>query len=292
MRALDLELIMQATTIPLGSIGLQTPDIAVGRVRCNGGAASNSPIRALPTAVLWIPYAGAYRWTCGPTTVTNANHCCFIPSQAEYRTTHFLDCPDATLWLTLSDQAMEETGLARCGDPVAAMLSTESRRRAASIAYGMLHAGDTLELEEHAWHIVTSCRSLKETVRPGCATTLRLIDRAKEYLSAAANRSISLSEIGSAVGASPVYLTQLFSATQGIPLYRYHSQLRTSAAASLLSAGMRSTDVAFTLGYASHSRFCEAFRRAFGVNPTGFGFLPGSQSAAGAHSTKESGSIR
>lgn len=280
---------MAAPTIPLGSVRFETPDIAVGRVRCNGGGINDSPVRAFTSAVLWIPYAGAYRWSCGRKTVVNGNHCCFIPGSVEYRTTHFLDCPDATLWLTLSDRALEETGLAQQRDPVAASVGQASRRRAACIAYGDRAPAEVLELEEHAWQIVAAFSHRKETARPLNAATVRLLERTKEFLSASATRSISLAEVGAAVGASPVYLTQLFSATQGIPLYRYHQQLRATAAANLLSHGMRSTDVAFALGYSSHGRFCEAFRRAFGTSATSFAPLPG-RAAVRARSTKESGS--
>ena len=48
------------------------------------------------------------------------------------------------------------------------------------------------------------------------------------------SRRWTLAEIGAEMGASPVYLTQLFGQVEGVPLYRYHLRLRLARALDLV----------------------------------------------------------
>jgi AraC-like DNA-binding protein len=79
-----------------------------------------------------------------------------------------------------------------------------------------------------------------------------------------------LAEIGAEVGASPVYLTQLFQQVEGVPLYRYQLRLRLSHALDLLPRCDDLTMLGLDLGFSSHSHFSAAFRRAYGQAPTAY----------------------
>jgi AraC-like DNA-binding protein len=96
------------------------------------------------------------------------------------------------------------------------------------------------------------------------------VDRAKLVLAADLSRRWTLAEIASAVGGSPVYLTQVFQQLEGMPLYRYQLQLRLARALALLGGRVDLTSLAFELGFSSHSHFSAAFKQAYGQTPSAF----------------------
>jgi AraC family transcriptional regulator len=106
----------------------------------------------------------------------------------------------------------------------------------------------------------------RNRVAPG--KSARVVNRAKEYLHAHLDSHLSLSEIAAATGVSPVYLTQLFSASEGVPLYRYHLDLRLAASLSQLPEIPNITHLALDLGFSSHSHFSTVFLKHFGIPPS------------------------
>jgi len=98
----------------------------------------------------------------------------------------------------------------------------------------------------------------------------RLINRAKEVLHGFENERVSLREVAALVGTSPVYLLRLFRQAEGIPLCRYHRQLRLSRALGELRTCEDITTLAHMLGFSSHSHFTSAFHATFGLTPSDF----------------------
>ena len=96
----------------------------------------------------------------------------------------------------------------------------------------------------------------------------RMVDRAKEFLHAHDGSRLSLEEVSSAVGVSPVYLTQEFTRSEGVPLYRYYLSLRLARALTELPHSDDITGLALDLGFSCHSHFTLAFRKAFGMTPS------------------------
>ena len=101
-------------------------------------------------------------------------------------------------------------------------------------------------------------------------STRRLIARTKEFLETTFADPIRLADIAQAVGASPAYLTDVFSRVEGVPLHRYLTQLRLARALVELPDARDITTVALNLGFSSHSHFTASFRRAFGCTPSQF----------------------
>jgi AraC-like DNA-binding protein len=62
----------------------------------------------------------------------------------------------------------------------------------------------------------------------------------------------------------------VFQQVEGLPLYRYHLQLRLTRALDLLGDHSDLTDLALDLGFSSYSHFSAAFKRAYGQTPLGF----------------------
>src|SRR5262245_8721638 len=101
-------------------------------------------------------------------------------------------------------------------------------------------------------------------------STRRLIARTKTFLEATFADPIRLTDIAQAVGASPAYLTDVFSRVEGVPLHRYLMQVRLARALVELPDARDITALALSLGFSSHSHFTASFRRAFGCTPSQF----------------------
>jgi AraC-like DNA-binding protein len=98
----------------------------------------------------------------------------------------------------------------------------------------------------------------------------RTVARAKEFLHANRCERVPLERIARAVGVSPVYLTNEFTRSEGIPLYKYQLHLRLIRSLHQLRHCDDITQLALELGFSSHSHFGAAFRRTFGLAPSAF----------------------
>lgn len=72
------------------------------------------------------------------------------------------------------------------------------------------------------------------------------------------------------VGASPRTLERLFHAETGLTFRQWRSRLKLLAAVEALTMGKSSTEIAWSLGYASPSAFIAAFHAQFGAPPQRF----------------------
>lgn len=106
----------------------------------------------------------------------------------------------------------------------------------------------------------------------------RTVERAKEFLHAHGCERISLEEIARSVDVSPIYLTQEFTRSEGMPLYRYQLALRLGRALLELPHSDNITALALDLGFSSHSHFTYVFRKAFGLTPSKYRGTGGSPS--------------
>jgi AraC-like DNA-binding protein len=95
-----------------------------------------------------------------------------------------------------------------------------------------------------------------------------LAEAAKEYLAEAFAGRDTLSDIGRALHVSPWYLARLFHEETGYTLHTYRQQLRLRRALHLLSDGASLTEIAFSVGFSSHSHLTTAFSHAFGIPPS------------------------
>lgn len=96
----------------------------------------------------------------------------------------------------------------------------------------------------------------------------RCVRQAKAVLHDCPEGRLSLSEIASDLGVTPIHLTQAFKRSEGMPLYRYQTHLRLGRALERLPERQDITDLAFELGFSSHSHFTAAFRSELGTTPS------------------------
>jgi AraC family transcriptional regulator len=107
-----------------------------------------------------------------------------------------------------------------------------------------------------------------ERPRPGALAPwcLRLIDERLQD-----NPEVpALDELAQLCGLSPRQLTRRFRASRGCSIGEHIANSRISHAKRLLGDGQSVKSIAYTLGFASASSFCFAFRRATGLSPGTF----------------------
>jgi len=107
------------------------------------------------------------------------------------------------------------------------------------------------------------------------AATARLrgewVEATKLLLAARPDTNPTLASLARGVGCSPFHLARLFRRAQGVPIHQYQLRLRLALALERLLDGSTSLlTLALDLGFATHSHFTAAFRRAFGTTPSAF----------------------
>lgn len=260
---------------------LQTDSVALRDVHCTGACRHRSGEECASTTHLVFAYRGVYMRHVGTDqAVADANHVLFFNADESYQISHPIGGSDASLSLVLSEAIFRELTpkVLFSGRGVVAFRHQCQRidARAQALAALLRHnlkCGVTESLEAEALALTLVGRSLgPRTSHEPRATygVRRLVDRVKMLLAGDLTRRWTLGDIAAEMRASPVYLTQIFQRSEGMPLYRYHLQLRLARALDLIAHYDDLSALAAELGFASHSHFTAAFRRAYGNSPAVF----------------------
>jgi len=261
---------------------LDTASVSVRDMVCHGGCAHRGPEECAASTYLVFPYRGVYvRHVGRDQVVADANHVVFFNADEGYRIAHPLEGSDASLSLQLPPALLDELAPAALLDGKAnpgfrmqqRRIDTDAQALVASLRYG-LERGTMEPLEAESLLLDLVARSLGPRSSYGTLATegqQRLANRVKLLLSSDLSRRWSLAEIGAEIGASPVYLTQVFQKVEGIPLYRYQLRLRLAHALDRMAgADVDLSALAADLGFSSHSHFTAAFRKAYDRPPADF----------------------
>jgi AraC family transcriptional regulator len=258
-----------------------TDTIAVWDVACPGARKHASDEECADATHLVFPYRGTYVHHVGRAeAVAEANQVIFVNEDEPYRVSHPVDGGDSTLSIGASAAALLELApkeyLRRNGQAAfnrsRLRVGAGTQARAAVLRHRLDRAAiEGLDAESLALALLRSALGAR-TEGPAARgpRPQRLVDRVKLVLAADLGRRWTLAEIASAVGGSPVYLTQVFAQREGMPLYRYQLQLRLARALALLGDYDDLTSLALELGFSSHSHFSAAFRQAYGQTPSAF----------------------
>jgi AraC family transcriptional regulator len=260
---------------------LGTDTAELRNIWCEGECRHRSVEECVSMTHLVFPYRGVYlRHVGAEQAVADANHVLFFNAGEGYQVSHPIAGGDASLSLTLSEQVLREVAPASVLNERQAIgfrlqhLSIDSRAQAllAMLRHGLSN-GTIESLEAESWALTLVSRTLgprKTRERGVNRPRHRLADRVKVLLASDLSRRWSLAEIAREIRGSPVYLTQVFQKTEGIPLYRYHLRLRLARALDLIARYEDLSTLAADLGFSSHSHFSAAFRQAYGRSPTAF----------------------
>src|ERR1700726_4480080 len=252
---------------------LDTDTVALRNVRCSGACRHRSPEECVSTTHLVFPYRGVcLRHVGDEQAVADANQVLFFNADEGYQISHPMAGGDASLSLALSEATLRELApksLLNGREP------TGFRRqhlridhRAQALVAVLRHSleNDTIKpLEAEGLVLTLVCRSLGPRTSHETGATYarrRLADRVKVLLASDLSRRWTLADIAAEIRGSPVYLTQVFKQTEGIPLYRYHLRLRLARALALIAQYDDLSTLAADLGFSSHSHFTAAFRQA------------------------------
>jgi AraC family transcriptional regulator len=260
---------------------LQTDTVALRNIRCSGACRHRSAEECASTTHLVFPYRGVYmRHVAGDQAVADANHVLFFNAGQGYQISHPIAGGDASLSLALSESVLRELAprsLLNDGGTLGfrrqhQRIDPRAQALVALLRHG-LDSGRIEPLEAESLVLTLVCRSLgpRTSHEPGAThARRRLADRVKVLLASDLSRRWTLAEIAAEIRGSPVYLTQVFRQTEGIPLYRYHLRLRLARALDLIARCEDLSALAAELGFSSHSHFTAAFRQAYGRSPTAF----------------------
>jgi len=260
---------------------LETRIVRLRDVACRGTCRHASEEECARETSLAFPYRGVYvRHVGREQVVAEANQVVFFNAGEPYRVSHPVAGGDANLTVTVAPGLLAELaprGMLRDGDAPAftrQRLRIDARAQAlAGLLRHSLKCGtiETLEAETLALTLVRRAIGERTAHVPGASAGRRkLVDRAKVALASDVARRWTLAEIASAVGTSPVYLTQVFRQVEGLPLYRYQLRLRLARAIERLADDVDLTTLALDLGFSSQSHFTAAFRQAYGSTPGQF----------------------
>ena len=255
--------------------------VAVWDVLCPGARKHESDEECAAGTHLVFPYQGVYVHHVGRAeSVAEANQVIFINEDEPYRVSHPVDGGDCALSIGVSKAALLELApkeyLRRNGQAAfnrsRSRIGADTQARTALLRH-RLDRGAIECLEAESLTLTLLRSALGERAARGAAGgpgPRRLVERAKLALVSDLSRRWTLAEIASAVGGSPVYLTQVFQRLEGMPLYRYQLRLRLARALALLGEYDDLTSLALELGFSSHSHFSAAFKQAYGQTPSAF----------------------
>lgn len=260
---------------------LDTQTVAIRDIVCAGRCRHKSPEECASATYLVFPYRGVYLRHLGrDDAVAEANQVLFFNNTESYRISHPVQGGDACLSIAVREDFLHElTPKEHLHDRDAVMFRMQRLRidpRAQVLVALLRHtltnkSIETLEAETLTLTLIR--RALGERTSHATRASYgrqKLVDRAKLVLSSELSRRWTLAEIASAVGVSPVYLTQAFAQAEGVPLYRYQLRLRLARALDLLASYDDLAALGMELGFSSHSHFSAAFRQAYGRTPAQF----------------------
>ena len=224
---------------------------------------------------LVLPYAGAFEWHVGARTVfLDSTKVLFVGAGEDYADAHvagaghdsIIITPPLSLLQELCGHAMPSRHPAFQSVAKPAMPRMNMRTHVLRQLEGSIY--DPLARDELMIALLGEALGPTQEVVRG--SPMRVVDMAKQFLHARVDKPISLSEIARAVEVSGAYLTDAFTRTEGMPLYRYHMRLRLNRALVDLPRCEDLTRLALDLGFSSHAHFSTAFKSLFGVPPSTF----------------------
>ena len=138
-----------------------------------------------------------------------------------------------------------------------------------------MHESDPLAIEEAALHLMQRTMFLADSKTAGLdkKTTARhkaMTDALCLLLTEQLGENLQLSNLARQINTSSYHLCRVFRRQTGKSIHKYRTQLRLVRALSLLPELDNMSQVAFELGFSSHSHFSSAFYKAYSCSPKNY----------------------
>src|SRR5688500_16258829 len=225
---------------------LTTGSVMVRDVVCGGGCRHESPEECAQSTHLVFPYRGVFVRHLGRSAAVAEQNQVLIFSPLEgYRISHPVTGGDGCLSLSIGEDCLRELvptehllpGAVRAFGKQHLGIDPRAQALVATLRYSLHRKlAEPLEAETLALTLVRRVLGERIDNTAVSASRRKLVERTKLLLSTDLARRWSLADIGTQIGVSPVYLTQVFQQLEGTPLYRYQLRLRLARALELLSA--------------------------------------------------------
>lgn len=257
---------------------LETDELQVGEFHCAPAHPLwdevNDNIGSRPHVV--FPRTTVYIERRGEPVLATPNHVLFYGSHERYRRVLHDPRGDRCVFVTVDPRLWEELAATRL--PVSYGASDPGSYLVQHLVVRHLREEtrpDLLFIEDalHGLVLRTVSRAFEARRLAARAGTRRahrdLAEAAKTVVAERLTEPLSLSEVATAVHASPFHLARVFRACTGFTLHRYRVHLRLRASLERLrEPGTELTGLALELGFSSLSHFSDSFRAAFGISPS------------------------
>ena len=243
----------------------------VERVSVDGAAPA--PCGFSPRYQVAVAFSGGYEFTTGKESAEiDATRLLFVRAQQDFRERHLvgglghdgliITFPDEFLvHLNSLKQGPTDRSFARLSAPCSPSMLATAHRIARAEGANLLAAEELLlKFLQGVWDLDGGSGYNSSS----------LVSRAKELLHSWGSAPASLSDLAEILGVTPTYLTQAFTRSEGIPLYRYQTRLRLAQALQLVPASDDLTGLALDLGFSSHSHFSNVFKAHLGMSPSSY----------------------
>lgn len=222
-----------------------------------------------------LPYSGLFAYGVGRKKwLFDSNRILFVTPRREFTDVHPVeDLGHASLIINPSAEMLDEICMGAGPERNSAFLeaSRPTTSRLQLLRHQLLRfgseTGDPLLRDEWTVRLLQEAIALPQHPSRARAAT---VSRAKEVIHARSHERLSLTDIAEDVGVTAVYLTQEFTRSEGMPLYRYQLQLRLSRALLELPDCESIAGLALDLGFSNHSHLTAVFRGAFGMTPSDY----------------------
>jgi len=164
--------------------------------------------------------------------------------------------PEVRNKAALRDPAIEE---------LAACLRREMDENGRSSRLCLEHVATSLAVRLFETHGESA--STRNVIKGGLP--MRSKQRAIEYVDAHLSEDISLAALAAEAGFSPHHFGKAFKASLGMPPCQYVTRARLrQAMGMLLNSDRTITEIAYEVGFPSHSHFCAMFKKQTGMTPS------------------------
>lgn len=121
--------------------------------------------------------------------------------------------------------------------------------------------------QTHVFKQLQSIRSVKSATRRDLCRRVLI---GKEYIDGHFTEALTIETIAKAAGMSEYHFFRLFKQTIGVSPYQYVFTCRMKLAGKMLQATYSVLDTAISCGFSDIHSFSKAFKKYYGVAPTGF----------------------